>query len=83
MQQFKDLHIPADVSCRTEVSIGMPVDEICSRSRKRETDLVAMSTHGRTGVQHALVGSVAERVLRHAECPVLVVPARMQRISKN
>jgi universal stress protein A len=32
-----------------------------------------MSTHGRTGLKHALIGSVAERVVRHAPCPVLVI----------
>ena len=81
MKQFKSIHIPANISCETEVLIGSPVDQICACSRKREIDLVAISTHGRTGVQHALMGSVAERVVRHAECPVLVVPAAMHRRS--
>ena len=81
MNRFKTMHIPANVSCETQVLIGSPVDEICAYSRRREIDLVAISTHGRTGVQHALMGSVAERVVRHAECPVLVVPAPMQRRS--
>jgi nucleotide-binding universal stress UspA family protein len=76
MKEFRSIHIPANISCETEVLIGSPADQICARSRKREIDLVAISTHGRTGVQHALIGSVAERVVRHAECPVLVVPAR-------
>jgi nucleotide-binding universal stress UspA family protein len=39
-------------------------------------DLVVMGTHGRTGLRHAFIGSVAERVVRHAPCPVLVVRAR-------
>ena len=83
MKEFRNIHIPANIRCETEVLIGSPVDQICASSRKREIDLVAISTHGRTGVQHALIGSVAERVVRHAECPVLVVPARMQRIPKT
>lgn len=83
MKQFKSIHIPANVSCETQVLIGSPVDQICACSRKREIDLVAISTHGRTGVQHALVGSVAERVVRHAECPVLVVPTARHRGSKT
>jgi nucleotide-binding universal stress UspA family protein len=82
MKEFRRIHIPANVSCETEVLTGSPVDQICAFSRKREIDLVAISTHGRTGIEHALIGSVAERVVRHAECPVLVVPTRMQRIPK-
>jgi nucleotide-binding universal stress UspA family protein len=83
MKEFRSIHIPANVSCETEVLTGSPVDQICSFSRKREIDLVTISSHGRTGIEHALIGSVAERVVRHAECPVLVVPTRMQRIPKN
>ena len=41
----------------------------------RRADLIVMGTHGRTGIKHALIGSVAERVVRHAPCPVLVVRA--------
>lgn len=82
MKEFRSIHIPVNVSCETEVSIGSPVDHICARSRKRDIDLIAISTHGRSGVQHALIGSIAERVVQHAECPVLVVPARTQRVPK-
>jgi nucleotide-binding universal stress UspA family protein len=38
-------------------------------------DLIVMGTHGRTGLSHLFVGSVAERVLRHARCPVVTVPS--------
>jgi nucleotide-binding universal stress UspA family protein len=46
---------------------------IVDAARERRADLIVMGTHGRTGLRHALLGSVAERVLRHAHCPVLVV----------
>ncbi|MCK5448496.1 MAG: universal stress protein, partial [Gemmatimonadetes bacterium] len=41
---------------------------------KHGVDLIVIGTHGRTGVPRLLIGSVAERVVRHASCPVLVVP---------
>ena len=52
---------------------GIPWNAIVKLAREGQADLVVMSTHGRTGLRHALVGSVAERVVRHAPCPVLVV----------
>jgi universal stress protein A len=52
---------------------GIPWDTIVKLARDGQSDLVVMGTHGRTGLRHALLGSVAERVVRHAPCPVLVV----------
>jgi nucleotide-binding universal stress UspA family protein len=53
---------------------GSAAFEICRQARAGHYDLVVMGTHGRTGLQHLLVGSVAERVLRQAPCPVVTVP---------
>ena len=52
---------------------GIPWDAIVKLAGDGHADLVVMGTHGRTGLRHALLGSVAERVVRHAPCPVLVV----------
>jgi nucleotide-binding universal stress UspA family protein len=52
---------------------GRPDEEIIALARAFFCDLIIISTHGRRGVSHALIGSVAERVVRHAHCPVLVV----------
>ena len=52
---------------------GVPWDQIVTLAREGDFDLVVMGTHGRTGLKHALLGSVAEKVVRHAPCPVLVV----------
>jgi nucleotide-binding universal stress UspA family protein len=49
-------------------------DEICSRAADFGADLIVTSTHGRTGLKRALLGSTAEYVVRHAPCPVLAVP---------
>lgn len=48
-------------------------DGICNYAEKEGVDLIVLSTHGRTGLAHLLIGSVAEKVVRHAPCPVLTV----------
>ena len=63
-----------------EVSISLtplfPSRAIAEEANEIGADLVVMSTHGHTGIKHALLGSVAERTLRVAPCPVLTVKAR-------
>jgi nucleotide-binding universal stress UspA family protein len=51
---------------------GVPWRAIVDQAKTIQADLIVMSTHGRTGVQHFLLGSVAEKVVRLAPCPVLV-----------
>jgi universal stress protein A len=56
---------------------GVPWDEIVTAAREDRTiDLIVMGAHGRTGLRRALIGSVAERVVRHAPCTVMVVSTR-------
>jgi universal stress protein A len=56
---------------------GVPWDEIVGTARDdRSIDLIVLGTHGRTGLRRALIGSVAERVVRHAPCTVMVVGER-------
>jgi nucleotide-binding universal stress UspA family protein len=55
----------------TRSAIGAPYEEILRLSK--EFDLIVMGTHGRTGLRHLVLGSVAEKVVRHANCPVLTV----------
>ena len=76
MKDFTRLHIPSDVPYETEILTGYPVDQICAQSRRPRLDLLILSTHGRSGFQHAMMGSVAEQVARYADCPVLTVPSR-------
>ena len=59
-----------------EIGWGAPSAEIVARAAERGVDLVVMGTHGRTGVRHALLGSVAEQAVRVAPCPVLTVRDR-------
>lgn len=55
---------------------GLPADQITSMAKKRRADLIVMGTHGRSGVSRFLLGSVAQRVLTLAPCPVLTVRSR-------
>ena len=57
----------------TEVRTGETAESIAQASRHYGADLVIMGTHGRTGMAHLLAGSIAEKVIRTAPCPVLVV----------
>jgi nucleotide-binding universal stress UspA family protein len=63
---------------QTQLLQGIPATEIVEFAKKHGFDLIVMGTHGRTGFQHALIGSVAERVLRRAPCAVLTVRAQSQ-----
>lgn len=58
---------------RGETAVGAPAPEIVAKARELEADLIVMSTHGRTGLGHAFLGSVAERVVRGAPCSVLTI----------
>jgi nucleotide-binding universal stress UspA family protein len=64
------------VEVRTLLSVGTAPQMIAQSAKKLKADLIIMSTHGRTGLSHVLMGSVAERVVRTAACPVLTVPGR-------
>ncbi|HTQ05629.1 MAG TPA: universal stress protein [Polyangiaceae bacterium] len=52
---------------------GSPAHTIVEVAKQGRYDLIVLATHGHTGLAHALIGSVAERVVRHASCPVLTV----------
>jgi nucleotide-binding universal stress UspA family protein len=57
------------------LSIG---EAIVARANELKVDLIVMGTHGRTGVKRLLLGSVADHVVRHADCPVLTLRSRQQ-----
>jgi nucleotide-binding universal stress UspA family protein len=61
---------------------GRPAGVIVDEAAAHQIDLVVMGTHGRTGVAHMVMGSVAERVVRIAPCPVLTVRSNVQRAVK-
>ena len=65
----------ANIPCETIVHMGgKPHEFIVQEAKERAIDLIVMGTHGRTGIKRILMGSVAQNVIGHAPCPVLVVP---------
>ncbi len=66
----------------TFVRWGSPVEAIVAHAVEQHVDLIVIASHGRTGFKHALLGSVAERIVREAPCPVLTIRDRdRQRVS--
>ena len=66
------------VKFETAFTDGSPVIDICAFAKDHDVDLIITSTHGFTGFTHVLIGSIAEQVVRHAPCSVLVVPSHPQ-----
>jgi len=71
-----DLHIRPARLQSTHVRVGVASQEITDFAQTHRVDLIIISTHGYTGLKHAVLGSTAERVVRHAPCSVLVVRPR-------
>lgn len=70
-ENFSDL-LPSG-KIREKVKIGPPAPNILAEAESEGSDLIVMSTHGRTGLAHMLMGSVTEQVVRNAVCPVFSV----------
>jgi len=60
--------------CYTRMLEGSAHQEIVREARETNADLIVIGTHGRRGLAHLVLGSIAEQVVRHAGCPVLTVP---------
>jgi nucleotide-binding universal stress UspA family protein len=74
LDEWKALAETAGVKeVETATAVGEPAHEIVDFATRNRADLLVLGTHGRTGLSHALMGSVAERVVRKAPCPVLTV----------
>ena len=73
MEAFCKKHLGEEIACTTEIAIGHPFEVIIETAQKHKVDLIIMGTHGRTGIEHVLVGSTAERVVRRSPIAVLTV----------
>ena len=68
--------VQAQVPADSLVRLGAPAVEIVAVAGELDIDAIVIGTHGRTGLKHVMLGSVAESVVRRAPCPVLVVKER-------
>lgn len=73
LDQVVSTHFGGDARVKRDAFYGNPWTMICDYAKKNEIDLIVVSTHGRTGILHVLIGSTAERIVQHAPCPVLTV----------
>ncbi|MHC4140190.1 MAG: universal stress protein [Planctomycetota bacterium] len=62
-----------DMDVEATVIQGIPFAEIISTAKEKEIDMIVIGSHGRTGISHMMMGSVSEKVVRKAPCPVLTV----------
>lgn len=62
-----------NIKYRTVIEFGVPYQVIVESAKHLKADLIVMSTHGKTGLAHVLLGSVTERVVQHAACPILLL----------
>jgi nucleotide-binding universal stress UspA family protein len=74
--------IPPAVAVNVLVDVGAPASRILDRAADLSVDLVVLGTHGAGGFEHLVLGSVAEKVLRKAACPVVTVPPRAHATSQ-
>jgi nucleotide-binding universal stress UspA family protein len=74
LEEWRQLAVKAGAKrVAVETAVGDPAGEIVRLAQETKADLVVMGTHGRTGIEHALMGSIAERVVRRAKCTVRTV----------
>jgi nucleotide-binding universal stress UspA family protein len=73
LEKFVHQEFPDSAKVSVHLRDGVAYDEIAIAAREFGADLIIIATQGRTGLSHALMGSTAERVVRHAPCPVLTL----------
>jgi nucleotide-binding universal stress UspA family protein len=73
LQNLRESVVPKEVAADTVVRHDLAADGILNAAREFESDMIIIATHGRTGIKHLVMGSTAEKVVRTATCPVMVV----------
>ncbi len=86
MSRFMKTHfadLTADVKVHEKVEMGVAEKNIVNLAEEKGMDLIVISTLGRTGLSHMIVGSVTEKVVRLARCPVLSIPSHPKEEAKG
>lgn len=73
MEKFCQARMPDYSNYKTEIVTGIPYEEITRKAEAVAASLIVLGTHGRTGLDHIIFGSTAERVVRSSSCPVLTI----------
>lgn len=74
LKEFAERHFSKDVSVQTLVLRGNPPEELVRIADEKNVDIIVVATHGLSGMHHSLFGSVAEKILRVSNVPVMTVP---------
>ncbi len=75
LAKLTDAVFDDEVKVHLEIRMGRPAEEILTYAAEEGVDAIFIATHGRTGLAHIMFGSVAEKVVRRAKCPVLTIRA--------
>lgn len=73
LQALIEREIGSRVQASCTVRTGSPHQEILNEAEEKNVDMIVVATHGHSGVEHMLFGSTADRIVRHAKCPVLTI----------
>jgi nucleotide-binding universal stress UspA family protein len=75
LQEWRENRVPKEIKSQYRAILGNPGDQIVHTAQNESTDVIVIATHGLTGWRRFIFGSVAEKVVRLATCPVLTIPA--------
>jgi len=73
LQELREKRLQNYPKCEIMVDIGDPHEVLLGMATQHKADLIVIATHGRSGLTHLVLGSVAEKIIRHAPCPLFVV----------
>jgi nucleotide-binding universal stress UspA family protein len=83
LENLKNRLSDRNLDIKIRAAYGDPAEKILEVCRRQDIDLIAMSTHGRSGIGRWLLGSVAEKVVRHSEKPVFLLRAKSPRVNRS
>ena len=73
MDEFVAEYLKKRTKFETRIAPGLPAEQVVRLAKSEKTDMIVMGTHGRSGLKRLMIGSVTDKVIRSAPCPVLVV----------